>query len=135
MSTTLPEGFLVRPPVRADLENMRSVSQAYELAYIGVEESSLEDLRTLWDSPTFDINEQSRLVFDPSGRLIAVFYIDQRAYVRYRVSVDVLPGFEDARVRAFLLEFGENWARQEMLKAPADARIVVHSGAPSRDSQ
>lgn len=125
MSNTLPEGYQVRPPVESDLENMLAVVRAYQLAYYGEADFTLDDMRSHMSSPTFDPAEQGRLVFDPSGRLVVVASFYQQAYMSYNVELDVLPDHEDARIRAYLLSQGEAWARQQMEKAPPEARIYL----------
>jgi ribosomal protein S18 acetylase RimI-like enzyme len=125
MNDRLPEGFQVRAPEKSDLERMHAVTQAYELAYYGENEFTLEDMETLWNSPTFDMAEQARLVYDPTGRLVAAAYFDQQAYIRYSFSLDILPGYEETSVRAHLMTLGEEWARRQMVKAPAEARTFL----------
>jgi mycothiol synthase len=135
MNNRLPEGFQIRPPVRADLENMLAVTHAYELAHYGETDFTLEDMNTLWDSPTFDMTEQVRLVFDPAGRLICAAYFREQVHVWYSVSLDILPGYEDARLRAYLMALGEEWARQDMLKAAAEVRIFLRAWVPARNAE
>lgn len=134
MNMTLPQGFTVRPATSDDLEMMDALGRAYQLAYYGEVDFTIEDLRTLCASPTFDMAEQCRLVFDASGRLIYVAYFDQQAYIRYSVTLDALPGHEDARVRAYLMALGEEWARREMVKAPPEARTFLRVWVPAKNT-
>lgn len=135
MSNTLPEGYQVRQPVETDLENMYAVAHAYELACYGDSIYTLEDTRALWDSPAFDPAEQSRLVFDPAGCLVVVANFEQQADVRYSCNLDVLPGHEDARIRAYLVNQCEEWARQQMLEAPQEARISLRAWIAAKDAE
>ncbi len=135
MKDILPEGFQIRPPVKADLENMCAVARAYELAHYGESDFTLDDMRTLWDSPTFDMAEQARLVFDPAGRLICAAYFYERLHIHYSISLDVLPGHENSAIRDYLMALGEEWARQQMVKAPAEARIFVRDWLPAKNAE
>lgn len=134
MNDMLPEGLTVRPPVIDDLEIMHELGQAYQLAYYGEADSTLEDMHRLWDSPTFDMAEQARLVFDSAGRLLCAAYFDQQACINYSVGLDILPGYDNASVRAYLMAAGEEWARQPMVQAPAEARTFLRSWVPAKDS-
>lgn len=135
MTNRLPEGFQVRPPVETDLENMHAVVRAYQLACYDEADFTLDDMRTLLASPTFDPAEQCRLVFDLAGRLVTIAYFDQQAYMNYNIGLDVLPGHEDARIRAYLLNQGEAWARQQVEKAPPEARIFLQSWIAAKDAE
>jgi mycothiol synthase len=125
MSRLLPQGYLVRPPLITDLEAMYALGRAHQLATYGEVDLTLEDLRTFCATPTFDLREQVRLVFEPAGHLIAVAYFEQQAQIRYSITLDILPGHEDGSVRTYLMHLGEAWARQEMGKAPPQARTFL----------
>jgi GNAT superfamily N-acetyltransferase len=135
MTNTLPEGYQVRPPVEADLESMHVVTEAYLLACYGESDFTLDDMRLSWSSPTFDPAEQGRLVFDSTGRLVVTAHFWQQAYMNYNIGLDVLPGHEDARIRAYLLSQGETWARQQMVQAPAEARIYLQCWIAGKDEE
>lgn len=133
MSTTLPGGFTVRPPLITDLEIMYALGREYQRAAYGEADLTIQDLRTLCQAPTFDMEEQARLVFDPGGRLIYAAYFEQQAGIRYSIALDALPGHENAGVRAYLIELGEAWARREMLKVPPQVRTFLRVWVPSKD--
>lgn len=134
MDKTLPQGFTIRPATKEDLEIMDALGREYQLAYQGEVDFTLDDLRTLCESPTFDMAEQCRLVFDATGRLVYVAYFDQQAYIRYSINLDTLPGHENAGVRAYLMALGEEWARREMVKAPPEARTFLRIWVPAKDA-
>jgi mycothiol synthase len=134
MTGKLPAGLQMRPPVLADLEAMVALATTCELAYYGESDETLEDMRTLWNSPTFNMAEQCRLVFDSAGRLICAAYFREQTHIRYGISLDVLPGCENDELRVYLMDLGEAWARQDMLKAPEEARIFQRDWVAAKDT-
>jgi ribosomal protein S18 acetylase RimI-like enzyme len=130
---TLPQGFTIRPAHSADLEAMCTLGREYQQAAYGEVDLTLLDLRTLCLAPTFTMAEQVRLVFDMDGRMVYVAYFEQQAHIRYSITLDVLPGYENAGVRAYLMALGEAWARQEMVKAPAQACTFLRTWVSARD--
>lgn len=133
MSTILPQGWTIRPPLMTDLQIMYEVAQAHQRAVYGEVDLTLDDLRTLCQAPTFDLAQQARLAFDPGGRLIYVAYFDQLAGVRSTIALDVLPGHEDSRIRTYLMGIGEAWARRTMAQAPQQARLFLNVWVYARD--
>ena len=134
MDITLPQGFTGRPAMKEDLEIMDALGREYQLAYQGEVDFTLDDLRTLCASPAFNMAEQCQLIFDATGRLVYVAYFDQQAYIRYSITLDTLPGCENARVRAYLMALGEAWARQEMVKALPEARTFLRVWVPAKNT-
>lgn len=125
MITELSGGLYMRSAAEADLMNMLALRQAYELENYGESDSTLEDLRIDCTAPTFDMAEQTRLVFDASDRLICTAYFYERSHIHYHLSIQFLPGYENAQVRESLIAISEEWARRDMLKSPENARIFL----------
>jgi ribosomal protein S18 acetylase RimI-like enzyme len=133
MSNILPQGYIARPALITDLPAMYALGQARQLAVYGEVDFTIEDLHTLCQAPDFDLAEQACLVFDTSGQLIVVAYFEHHAWIRYSVTLDVLPGHEDGNLRAYLMQLGEMWARRQMLKAPLHACTFLRAWVSSRD--
>jgi len=133
MSSLFPQGYIIRPPLSTDLQAMCELGRAHQMAAYGEADLTLEDVRTLYESPGFDPAEQARLVFAPDGQLIAVASFEHQAWIRYSVALDVLPGHGDGHLRASLMDLGEAWARREMVQAPPQARTFLRAGISTRD--
>lgn len=133
MKNILPEGLTMRSPTMDDLETVHELTLAYDLAFYGQEDMTLEDLRTYWSAPTHNLAQDQRLIFDQEGQLLAVLYLEQRMYAKFFVDVLVWPGYSDPRPGDYLLELGETWARERMVQAEPEVRVSLNAWAPSTD--
>lgn len=133
MKTGLPEGLMMRPPTMDDLEIVHELTLAYDLAFIGEEDMTLDDLRMYWTAQKHDLARDQRLVFDREGQLIANLYLEQQQYAKFFIDVLVRPGYNDIRVGDYLFELGESWAREQMTQAEPDARVTLNVWAHSND--
>ncbi len=123
----------MRPPTIEDLEIVHGLTLAYDLAFYGEEDMTLEDLRMYWSAPKHNLERDQRLVFDQNGQLLAVLYLDQRMYVKFFVDILVRPGYSDTRPGDYLLELGETWAREQMIQAEPEVRVALNVWVPSND--
>src|ERR1700731_3606617 len=57
MSQTLPQGFQMRRPTMDDLKAVHSVIDKSDLAYLGSSDVTLEELRTDWLAPEFNLQD------------------------------------------------------------------------------
>lgn len=125
----------MRPPTLDDLEIAHQLSLAHDLAVLGEEEFTLEDLRQYWTAPTHDLARDQRLVFDQDGRLIANLYMEQQKYAKFFADVVVLPGYSDPRVGDYLLELAESQARSQMVQAEPHVRVTLTGRMYSADQE
>lgn len=123
----------MRPPTMDDLEIVHALQQAYDLAFEGEEDMTLEDLRTYWTAPKHDLERDQRLVFDRQGKLIANLYTEQQQFAKFFIDVLIRPGYSDTRVGDYLFELGESRAREQMAQAEPDARVTLNAWAVSSD--
>jgi len=135
MSNILLEGLTVRPATIEDLETVFELSYAYDMVQYGEEDLTLEDLRTFWSLPDVNLAEDERLVFDPSGQLVAALHMDQRFFTKFFAHLLIRPGYDDQRLGLALLEVAETWARERMAKADPEARITLNAWIPSTDRE
>ena len=66
----LPEGFASRSPMRTDLDAVVSVIAATEEATHGVVDVTVEDVRSDWERPSFDLSSDAVVVTD-ARRIVA----------------------------------------------------------------
>ncbi len=55
MIDILPKDFFVHPPTMDDLESVYKLIEECDIAEYGEPEITLDDLRILWQSPTFNM--------------------------------------------------------------------------------
>lgn len=133
MSSLFPQGYIIRPPQSSDLEAMCALGRAHQLAAYGEADLTIEDVQTFYRLPSCDPAEQARLVFASDGQLVAAAYFEHQAWIRYSVTLDILPGWEDSHLRAYILDQGEAWARRVMGQAPPQARTFLRAWISTRD--
>lgn len=135
MIEVLPEGFLKRPPTMDDLAAVHALSLAYDMAEYGEEDITLGDLRNLWSDPSCNLQEDTCMVFDPTGRLVGYMDMEQHDYIRCFTHIRILPGYEESdMVGNYLLGVAENWVRQRIYKAKPEARVTLFSWTPGTDA-
>jgi mycothiol synthase len=127
----LPGNVAARPPEPGDLGAVIEVVAASELAATGVTDVSLEDIRSDWQRPSFDLAKDAFVVTD-GGRLVA--YAEVFAG---RAWVHVHPDSRGRRIGAALLRWSETRARdlgtQKLGQTvsdddPAAAELLVSNG-------
>jgi ribosomal protein S18 acetylase RimI-like enzyme len=131
--TFLPEGLTARPAEIADLESIYALSHLYDRTWIGEEEYSLNDIRAIWTEPGVNLAEDSVLVFDRTGRLIASLLLQQQRYARFHVALRLSPEHDDPRIGDYLIAQAENRARERMVSAEANTRVTLNASFTRND--
>ena len=133
MITDFPEGFLVRPPEMDDLEAVHKLMEACDIADYGVPDITLEEMRTEWQAPTFDMEHDAWMVIAPGGRVVGYADMGQREHTRVFTFVRVLPDYVDRGISEPLFSLAEQWARQQIPQAKPEARVTLNTFISSRN--
>ena len=123
--------FFVRPPMMSDLEEVHRLLEICDIAEYGAPDFTLEDLRTLWQGPTFNLETDAWMVTAPGGRLVGYADVDHRQYVRIYTQVRVLPEFAGRGIDEHLLRLAEAWARRQIPLAKPGVRVTLCSWGSS----
>src|SRR6266849_10009890 len=95
MIDILPKDFFVRPPTMDDLLVVHKLIEECDIAEYGEPEITLDDLRILWQSPTFNMASDAWMVIAPGDRLVGYADMEQREYARIFTFVRVIPAYAD----------------------------------------
>lgn len=125
MSSILPQGLSERPATLDDLDSIYNLSRAHDLALYGEEEFTREDIRVRFSGPDVNLEEDSRLVFDQEGQLVALLLLTQQMRAKFFVMLRVRPDYDDARTGDYLLTLAENWARERISQAESGVRVSI----------
>lgn len=117
----------MRPPTMDDLPIVHELCLAYDLAYYGEEDMTLEDLHTYWTAPTHDLARDQRLVFDQAGRLVGTLYLEHHEFAKFFLDVQVHPSYCDPRLGDALFALGETWVRERMVQAQPEVRVTINA--------
>jgi mycothiol synthase len=123
--------FLVRPPTMNDLETVLRLLEVCDIAEYGVPDITPEDLRTLWQGPTFNKATDAWMVIAPGDRLIGYADVEHRQHVRNYTFMRVLPEYAGQGVEEYLLQLVENWAQKRIPLAKPGVRVTLNSWASS----
>lgn len=127
----LPEGFTARGANSDDAEPALVLFNRWSRSVIGRDESTVPDaLRNEWGSPGFDPAEDTRLVLTPDGQMVG--YIEVWTNLKPPVHPwmwgRVDPEYEDLDIGAWLLQWAEGRAWQELPNLPAELRLAPRMG-------
>ena len=123
--------FLVRPPMMSDLEALHRLLEICDIAEYGAPDFTLEDLRTLWQGPTFNLATDAWMVVAPGDRLVGYADVQHRQHVRIYTLVRVLPEFAGQGIELNLLHLAEEWAQRQISLAKPGVRMTLCSWGSS----
>ena len=127
MIDTLLAGFTVRAPGMDDLEGVSAVITACDIADCGTADISLEEIRTVWQSPHFQLETDAYVVATPQGRIVGYGDVEDREHVRLYSFVHVHPEYWGRGIGTHLLRLTEARARQHILQARSGIRISLNN--------
>jgi mycothiol synthase len=119
----LSDVFHHRPPTINDAPAVASLIAACQQTDSGRPEMTTEELLQDWHG--IDLSEEAVVVVDRDGHIVGSADILNRSYVSVLVYGYVHPEHRGWGVGRFLVEWGEQWARDRMHLAPPDARVSV----------
>lgn len=135
MSQTLPDGFQMRHPMMDDLKAVHNVITTSDLAYLGSADITLDEVRTDWLAPTFNLQKDAWLITDPAGQVVGYASTGQQEHVRIHSEILVLPKYLHLGLQDVLLAQVEQWARGQVPQARPDARVALMSYIAQGDEQ
>jgi mycothiol synthase len=133
MIKTLPSGFTVRPSRMEDPEAITELIRAGEIALHGEAETTLEDIQHEWQSPDFNPETDSSVIFASSGQLVAYIRIDHHDHAHIYFDWEIHPEYRDQDLGFYLVHLAEKRAQEHIPLADPDLRILLLSIADNRD--
>jgi len=135
MTHTLPQGFQMRSPTMDDLQAVHHVIDASDLAYHGSSDITLDELRTDWLSPNFNLQQDAWLIVGPAQQVVGFASMGQREHARIYSEVLVLPEYSHLGLQDCLLDQVEQWAQGQIPQARPDARVALSCFVAQNDEQ
>jgi mycothiol synthase len=135
IATVLPRGFTLSPLKMDDLEAVTGLVNTCEVALDGEEETTVADIRTAWQSPSFNLETDSWQVRSSEGKLVAALEVHNRHYVKIYTDGCVHPEYRGRGIGSQLLRLAEERARQFVSLAPAEARVTLSASFNAKDQQ
>jgi mycothiol synthase len=110
-----------------DLEAVSELIAACDIATYGTPDISLEEIRTAWQSPQFNLETDAYVVVAPRGRIVGYGDVEDREHVRLYSFVRVHPDYCGRGIGTHLLGLTEARARQHILHARPGTRISLNN--------
>ena len=132
-------GFTVRPMTLEDADIVIDLINTAALAGTGMVGTNRSEQLNEWGLPQFNMETDTRLVFEPGGRLVGYAELwDTRPHVRHYLAEHVHPDYQGLGIGRDLIAWAEERARRSLDKAPPDASVVLasiwaHENARARD--
>lgn len=129
----LLDEFIMRPATMDDLETAVDMFNACSQIQIGADEFTVEEYRSEWESPGFDLENATRAVFTPDGQLVGLVEVWDLANPPVKIWVwgRVHPDFEGMGIGTMLMDWAEQRARQAIARVPDGIQVTMQSGTVS----
>jgi GNAT superfamily N-acetyltransferase len=136
MSTaTLPKNLTIRPATLDDLETIVALFNICSIEQIGKPLYKLDDIQTWWQTPSFNMETDTRIVLASGDDLVGCVGLwDGAPHVRVFADACVHPKYRERSIGAYLSQWAEERARRTIPQAPEDARVVLHQNVLSTDA-
>jgi mycothiol synthase len=119
--------FRVRPPVMSDLEAVHRLHEVCDIAEYGAPDITLEELRTVWLGPGFNLAADAWMVIAPGDKLVGYADVEHREHVRTYTFMRVLPEFAGQGIEEHLLHLAEEWTQRHISLAKPGVRVTLNS--------
>lgn len=129
MITELVDGYIMRPATLDDVEASVEMFNAASQDLIGSDEFTVDEYRSEWQIPGFNLETDSRLVIAPDGSVVGCYEVwdlndpSVRVGTWGRTHLD----FRGMGIGSTLLEWAIKRASQAISRAPEGARVVMQS--------
>ncbi|MBU0705006.1 MAG: GNAT family N-acetyltransferase [Chloroflexi bacterium] len=133
-TTTLFENFTARPATLDDVEAVVDLLAACSIELIGNPERGVDEIRTGWQRPGFNLEADTLVMLAPDGQIVGYSGVwDNAPHVCIFVDGSVRPEYRGQGIGTALCQWAEDRARQSIPKAPEGARVALRQEKLSTD--
>ncbi len=126
MSAQAYQNYVYRPARMEDAESVTELFNLCSLKDIGAAQFLVEDNRSWWQSPGFNLEADTHVVLTPDGTPVGYADLwDVEPHVRLFGWARVHPDYRCNGIGTHLAQWLEARARESIPKAPAGARVVL----------
>jgi mycothiol synthase len=125
--------FQTRRPALHDLDAVAELLNDYAYEYVGAPAVTLDELRSQWQIPHFDLSRDAWLVAD-GQRVVGYLWLDDKQpHTNLRAWGRVHPDYVGLGIGAELVQLAEKRAREAVSQAPADMQVALYNRVNHQD--
>jgi mycothiol synthase len=132
---TLPDGLTFRPANIMDVEKVVALKNMVAVNATGEPDNSVDQARAEWSRPSIKLETNYRVVETNDGQIIGYADVYQDPPQTAWLDIYVHPDHEADGIGEYLVQWGENLARENIALAPADARVAMQAWAYEQDTR
>lgn len=136
MTDSIQEDLALRPVTMTDVEAIVELRNAQMEALLSLREATVQQTRSDWTMPDFNLEGSARALVNSDGRLVGSVTVWDNSPVPVAawVELDIHPNYNDTDAGQQLLDWAEKRAQETVARAPANARVVLRCGMLSEDT-
>lgn len=125
--TILLHNLLARAPKLSDADAVTKLLIANDIVDDGVSHYTKEDLLATWQKPGFNLTTDAKVIVTNKGQLVGYVGVTDFKHVQIDLKACVHPDYRGRGIGTLLLRLAEVRARQHLVCAPSEARVVVYN--------
>jgi mycothiol synthase len=131
----LPPGYLVRPMVLEDAEQVVHLLNQVTVEFIGSPKFSLQGMIGEWSLPEVDLEQYTRIVISPEGEVVAYGELWDifKPYVHKYTFFRVHHAHRCKGIEEWYLHYFESLACLRIKLAPEEAKVILMTGVFGND--
>jgi len=131
----LPTGYTMRPAVFEDAEAIAKMANDYWAHFGVIENNKPEEFISDWKDSKFDIDRQTRIVFDADEKIVAFITVwnNSEIPVGNYISWTTQPNIDYDAVMTPVFDWAIAEARTSVDRCPPDVRVKVTTGGSDED--
>jgi mycothiol synthase len=136
MKSSQKHDWIIRPATHEDIDGVCEIINAYSLAIFGISNDAKRNVELTWGQPGFQLETDTRVAVHTDGRIVGYSEVGdtEEPHIKIWSWLRVHPEFRGQELEDELLSWIEDRARDAIVKAPPQARVVVTQGIPDEDT-
>jgi ribosomal protein S18 acetylase RimI-like enzyme len=131
----LLKNLLARTPKTEDLEAIKELVMACDIAEHGLVGSTMEDLIVNWQEFDFNLTSDAWIIVTIKGQIVGFACVWHRDYEQISTFVCVHPEYRARGIGTLMLRLAEERARQHIPRARPGARVTLSGTVSSINEQ
>src|SRR5689334_22941800 len=123
------EQIRLRPVTLDDVEDVVTLLNTCAVAELGVPEHTVEDMRSDWQRPDFNLETSVRVAVTSDGKMVGFAGVGDTSPIPVRAFIWARPhpDYLNQGIEEQLMDWAEERGKQVIQRAPEGARVVIQS--------